>query len=125
MNIEAVLLSVLLVLLSAILKSGITNSGSTTATAWEIGLGLPVDLSFVGLSLVLTAKTFLPEMELYKNVIWVGILVLAILQLIFLYRPSKGFYECREYCKAFFIFVFNFALTIFCLGAILTRILAL
>lgn len=125
MNIEAVLLSVLLVLLSAILKSGITNTGGTAATAWEIGLGLPVDLSFVALSLVLTTSSFLPEAEPFKNAIAVGVLVLAILQLIFLYRPSKGYYESRKFLQAFGTFFINVCLAALCLGSVLIKVLVL
>lgn len=125
MNLEAVLLSVLLVLLSAILKSGITNTGGTAATAWEIGLGLPIDLSFVALSLVLTATSIQPAVEPHQISIAIGALVLAILQLIFLYRPSKGYYEASKFGKAFFTFIFNLALTTVCLGFVLDKVLAL
>ncbi|EOX4300522.1 hypothetical protein ACRTDJ_18150 [Shewanella algae] len=125
MNIEAVLLSVLIVLLSAILKSGITNTGGTAATAWEIGLGLPVDLSFVAFSLVLTATAFIPEVEQYKTAIAVTVLVLAVIQLIFLYRPSKGYYEAKAFAKAFGVFALNALLTFLCLSAVLIKVLAL
>ncbi|ENM5854904.1 hypothetical protein ACYVMA_004538 [Vibrio parahaemolyticus] len=125
MNIEAVLLSVLIVLLSAILKSGITNTGGTAATAWEIGLGLPVDLSFVAFSLVLTATAFIPEVEQYQTAIAVTVLVLAVIQLIFLYRPSKGYYESKSFGKAFGVFALNAILTFVCLSAVLFKVLAL
>lgn len=125
MNLEAVLLSVLLVLLSAILKSGITNTGGTAATAWEIGLGLPIDLSFVSFSLVLTASSILPNVAPYKTSIAIAILVLAIIQLIFLYRPSKGYYDACHFAKAFFTFFFNLTLTTVCLGLVLIKVLSL
>lgn len=119
------MLSLLVVLLSALLKSGITNNGGTTATAWEIGLGLPVDLSFVAFSLVLTATTYLPGAERFKVAIAFAVLLLAVIQLIFFYRPSKGYYEGKSFLKAFGIFAFNMALTFFCLYVILIKVLVL
>lgn len=124
-NIEAVMLSVLVVLLSALLKSGITNNGGTAATAWEIGLGLPVDLSFVAFSLVLTATAYLPGAEPFKVAIAFGVLVLAVIQLIFFYRPSKGYYEGKSFFKAFSVFAFNMSLTFACLYIILIKVLVL
>lgn len=86
---EAFILPALLVLLSAVLRSFIVNKSSTPTILGEIGLGLPVDLTFVALSVAISSAAMVQYWLDNRATLIVGILLVAAFQLGALYRPCK------------------------------------
>lgn len=101
----------LLVILSAALRGLIVNKKGTMYIAGDIGIGLPVDLTFAALSIILSASLL--------NDTWVSnqpglILILfttAVIQLGFLFTPCKGYRDSGENGKAFGLWFINILIT--------------
>ncbi|EIV8497303.1 MULTISPECIES: hypothetical protein [Vibrio] len=106
---DTFVLPALLVLLSAILRSFIVNKNSTPSVLGDIMLGLPVDLTFVGLSIVITlvGSSFSAGWEAARSGLIVGILIVAAFQIGALYKPCKEYVdEDRPWCS-FGLWVLN------------------
>ncbi|EGR1312052.1 hypothetical protein VCSRO206_3490 [Vibrio cholerae] len=101
----------LLVILSAALRGLIVNKKGTMYIAGDIGIGLPVDLTFAALSIILSASLL--------NETWVGkqpdliliFFVTAVVQLGFLFTPCKGYRDSGKNGKAFGLWFVNILIT--------------
>ncbi|GKW01381.1 hypothetical protein PEC301877_01960 [Pectobacterium carotovorum subsp. carotovorum] len=104
---EAFILPALLVLLSAILRSFIVNKKSTPSVLGDIALGLPVDLTFVALSVAISSAAFIQYWIENRATLIVGILVIAVFQLGALYKPCKEYIDADENWFSFWLWVLN------------------
>lgn len=98
---DAFILPALLVLLSAVLKSFITNRSGTMTVLGEIGLGLPVDLSFVVLSIAITSNQLIQSWIDMRSILIVGVLILVSFQLGAIYKPCREFVDDGKYLHSF------------------------
>ena len=106
-----IVLPALLVLLSAALRSFIINKDGTIATLGDIGLGLPVDLTFAALSIVIYSSAINQDWEQYHPILVVLILVSAVFQLGAIYRPCKEYRDEGENIKSFGLWFLNVGIT--------------
>lgn len=113
---EAFILPALLVLLSAILRSFIVNKKSTPSVLGDIALGLPVDLTFVALSLAISSASLIQYWIDNRATLIVGILVVAAFQLGALYKPCKEYIDEDKNWYSFWLWFLNTAATfaVFC-----------
>ncbi|XKU41589.1 hypothetical protein BG51_01005 [Pseudomonas [fluorescens] ATCC 17400] len=113
---EAFILPALLVLLSATLRSFIVNKKSTPTVLGDIALGLPVDLTFVALSIAISSTAMLQSSLDNRAILIVGLLVAASFQLGALYKPCKEFIDEDKNWHSFGLWVANALITfiIFC-----------
>lgn len=113
-----IVLPALLVLLSAALRSFIINRSGTIATLGDIGLGLPVDLTFAALSIIIYQNSLNPDWITYHPALIVFILVAAVFQLGAIYKPCKEYRDEGENCKSFGLWFLNVVIT-FCMFSFL------
>ncbi len=113
---EAFILPALLVLLSAILRSFIVNKKSTPSVLGDIALGLPVDLTFVALSVAISSTALIQYWLDHRGTLVIEILVIAVFQLGALYKPCKEYIDEDRYWCSFWLWVLNIAFTfaVFC-----------
>lgn len=109
---SAIILPSLLVIMSAMLRSFIAHRGGTLTIIADIGMGIPVDLTFAAFSLVLDQSLLKENWSEYYKTLMIVVLTLAVLQLGTLYRPCKGYHDDGENLKAFGMWILN-ALTTF------------
>lgn len=113
---ESFVLPALLVLLSAVLRSFIVNKSSTPSVLGEIALGVPVDLTFVALSVAISSTMFLDYWLNNRATLIVGILIVAALQMGALYKPCKEYIDEDKNWKSFGLWFLNVVITflVFC-----------
>ncbi|MEC6823433.1 hypothetical protein VXS02_08315 [Photobacterium piscicola] len=106
---DTFVLPALLVLLSAILRSFIVNKNSTPSVLGDIMIGLPVDLTFVGLSIAITlvGTSFSVGWEANRSGLIVGILIIAAFQIGALYKPCKEYIDEDKPCLSFCLWILN------------------
>jgi len=109
--VSSVLLPALLVLLSAALRSFIINKNSTLSIIGDIGLGLPVDLTFAALSIIIYSNALSTEWVNYHPELIVSVLVAAIFQLGAIYRPCKEYRDEGENGKSAGLWLINIITT--------------
>lgn len=102
-----------LVLLSAMLRSFIVNKDRTPSIISEILLGLPVDLTFVALSIAISSAAFNPHWLENRATLIVGILLVAVFQLGALYRPCKEYIDEDKNWHSFGMWFLNTVITVF------------
>ncbi|MFL0807132.1 MAG: hypothetical protein K6L60_07575 [Oceanobacter sp.] len=108
---EAFISPAFLVLLSAALRNFIVNKSSTPTILGEILLGLPVDLTFVALSVAISSAA-MEEYWLDKRAtLIVGVLLVAVFQLGALYRPCKEYIDEDKNWHSFGLWFLNFLVT--------------
>ncbi|MEQ9920356.1 hypothetical protein ABRQ09_05765 [Pectobacterium brasiliense] len=105
-------LPALLVLLSAALRSFIVTKNSTPSIIGEIALGLPVDLTFVVLSIGLTSGTIAPYWVDNRSILIIGMLFVAIFQLGVLYKPCKEYIDEDKNAHSFGLWFLNSLVTL-------------
>ena len=110
---EAFILPALLVLLSAVLRSFIVNKSSTPTILGEIGLGLPVDLTFVALSVAISSAAMAQYWLDNRATLIVGVLLVAAFQLGALYRPCKEYIDEDKNWHSFGLWFLNVLVTFF------------
>ena len=107
----AIVLPALLVLLSAALRSFIINKDGTMSTLGDIGLGLPVDLTFAALSVIIYSSALAQDWVQYHPVLIVFLLVAAVFQLGAVYKPCKEYRGEGENGKSFGLWFLNVFIT--------------
>lgn len=115
---EAFILPALLVLLSAVLRSFIVNKSGTPSILGEIGLGLPIDLTFVALSVAISSSAMVQHWLNNRPTLIVGILLVAVFQLGALYKPCKEYIDEDKNWLSFGLWILN-ALITFCVFSFL------
>lgn len=110
---EAFILPALLVLLSAVLRSFITSKKSTPTILGDIGLGLPVDLTFVALSVAISSAAMIQHWLDNRGTLIVGIMAVAAVQLGALYRPCKEYIDEDKSWHSFGLWFLNVLVTFF------------
>ncbi len=108
---ETLILPALLVLLSASLRSFIVNKKSTPTILGDICLALPVDLTFVALSVAITSATMIQHWLDNRATLIVGILLVAAFQLGALYRPCKEYIDEDKNLHSFGLWFLNAVVT--------------
>lgn len=98
--------------MSAGLRSFIVNKSSTPAVIYDIALGLPVDLTFVALSIAISASSELtPFWASNKPTLFVGVLTIAVIQLGAIYKPCKEYIDEDKPWKSFSLWFLNATIT--------------
>ena len=110
---EAFILPALLVLLSAVLRSFIVNKRSTPAVLGDIGLGLPVDLTFAALSIAISSAALIQHWLDNRPILIVGIFLVAVIQLGALYKPCKEYIDEDKNWQSFGLWFLNVLVTFF------------
>lgn len=113
---EAFVLPALLVFLSSILRSFIVNKSSTPSVLGEIALGIPVDLTFVALSVAISSS-FMQEYWLTNRAtLIIVMLIIAAIQLGAIYKPCKEYIDEDENLYSFGLWFLNVVITfsVFC-----------
>ncbi|QXI08632.1 hypothetical protein HU718_013290 [Pseudomonas tensinigenes] len=110
---EAFILPTLLVLLSAALRSFIVSKSGTATILGELGLGLPVDLTFGALSIAISSAAIFQYWLDNRAMLIVGVLLVAIFQLGVLYRPCKEYIDEDKNWQSFGLWFLN-AFVTFC-----------
>lgn len=105
-------LPALLVLLSAALRSLIVTKKSTPSIIGEIALGLPVDLTFVVLSIVLTSGAIVQYWVDNRPILIVGMFFVAIIQLGVIYKPCKEYIDEDKNAHSFGLWLLNSLVTL-------------
>ncbi len=105
-------LPALLVLLSAACRNFIVYKGGTMSILGEIGLGLPVDLTFVALSVAISTNSLTAVWADDRGYIIVGLMILAVFPLGAIYKPCKGYIDEAKHVKSFALWVLNSILTL-------------
>lgn len=123
---DTFVLPALLVLLSAILRSFIVNKNSTPSVLGDIMMGLPVDLTFVALSIVITlsSSSFSKDWEATRSGLIVGILVIAAFQIGALYKPSKEYVDEDKPFKSLGLWILNALCTFSVFAFLLMKVVA-
>jgi hypothetical protein len=112
--VETFVLPALLVLMSAGLRSFIVNKNSTPAVIYDIALGLPVDLTYVALSIAIaTTSELTPFWAANRPILFVGVLTIAVMQLGAIYKPCKEYIDEDKPWKSFSLWFLNAAITFF------------
>lgn len=124
--VDTFVLPALLVLLSAILRSFIVNKSSTPSVLGEIGMGLPVDLTFVALSIVITisASSFAVDWVNSRPSLIVGALVVAAVQIGALYKPCKEYVDEDKPWHSFGLWLLNTICTFLVFAFLLIEVIA-
>ncbi|ASX10616.1 hypothetical protein CK627_07355 [Aeromonas dhakensis] len=87
------------------------NKRSTPTILGEIGLGLPVDLTFVALSVAISSAAIVQYWLDNRANLIVGILVVAIIQLGAIYRPCKEYIDEDKNWHSFGLWLLNILVT--------------
>ncbi|MEK6198083.1 MAG: hypothetical protein N2B58_07910, partial [Desulfobacterales bacterium] len=97
-------------------RSFIVNKSSTPSVLGEIALGIPVDLTFVALSVAISSTMLLDYWLNNRANLIVGILIVAALQMGALYKPCKEYIDEDKNWKSFGLWFLNVVITflVFC-----------
>lgn len=106
-----IVLPALLVLLSAALRSFIVNKDGTGSTLADIGLGLPVDLTFAALSVIIYSSALSQDWVDLHPVLIVLLMVSAVFQLGAVYKPCKEYRDEGDSLKACGLWFLNVIIT--------------
>jgi hypothetical protein len=119
-----IVLPALLVLLSAALRSFIINKDrSTMSTIGDIGLGLPVDLTFAAFSVIIYSNTLSQSWINFHPILIVVLLIVAVIQLGAIYKPCKEYRDESENLKAFGLWFINILITFFIFSFIALKVI--
>lgn len=107
-----IVLPALLVLLSAALRVFIINKSGTLSTLGDIGLGLPVDLTFAAFSIIIYSSALSAGWVPHHPVLIAVLLLAAIFQLGAIYKPCKEYRDDGEFGKSFGLWFLNAVITL-------------
>lgn len=105
------LLSALLLLISTSLRVFITNKDGTGYALQEIAIGLPVDLTFVSLSIVIVLANIHPNFIQYHAHLIAAIIVISIVQLGCFYKPCREYMDELKFKEAWGLWIGNALIT--------------
>jgi len=120
---ELIMAPALLVLLSAFLRGLIVDKGGTRSIMANIGLGLPVDLTFAMFAIVLYVQVLNKFWSQHHVILIVGILLIPIVQLGLIYKPCKEYRDESENLKAFGLWFLNMVITFILFSYILLGVI--
>jgi len=107
-----IVLPALLVLLSAALRVFIVNKSGTMSTLGDIGLGLPVDLTFAAFSIIIYSSALNATWLPHHAILIAGLLLAAIFQLGAIYKPCKEYRDDGDFGKSFGLWFLNAVITL-------------
>ena len=105
------LLSALLLLISTSLRVFITNKDGTGYALQEIAIGLPVDLTFVSLSIVIVLANINQNFMQYHPHLIAAIFVISIIQLGCFYKPCREYMDDLKFIQAWGLWIVNTLIT--------------
>ena len=99
----------LFLILSNLLKTGFITKKGVWETFYDFISGLPADLTFVAVSLVLISPEVVKKGHIFSAIVF---LILAGVQLGFVYKGQLSLLDNKKIGQSFWVFLLNMLITI-------------